>query len=191
MLFEITEINDRGNLLRWPCDTLYPHKLALTLPTSGGRSVGIVRSRTKATVFSFIWNEPFESESWHSEIWWKGGMGQERLRTTALHFQFLSANFWRDLRFMRRRLLRSFGMWRHAWFGRDKQRFVRTYCLHLQETFSVTRTAFEVHAKGDFHAVTSHRMRTCGLILPRFVRPACFTLPTRKRQKLDIHEMNI
>jgi hypothetical protein len=28
---------------------LYPQKLALTLPTSGGRSVGIVRSRTKAT----------------------------------------------------------------------------------------------------------------------------------------------
>jgi len=28
---------------------LYPQKLALTLPTGGGRSVGIVRSRTKAT----------------------------------------------------------------------------------------------------------------------------------------------
>jgi len=27
--------------------------LALTLPTGGGRSVGIVRSRTKATEFSF------------------------------------------------------------------------------------------------------------------------------------------
>jgi hypothetical protein len=35
---------------------LYPQKLALTSPTSGGRSVGIVRSRTQATVFSFfIW----------------------------------------------------------------------------------------------------------------------------------------
>jgi hypothetical protein len=30
-------------------DTLYPHKLAITLPTSDGRSVSIVRSRTKAT----------------------------------------------------------------------------------------------------------------------------------------------
>jgi hypothetical protein len=30
---------------------LYPQKLALTSPTSGGRSVGIVRSRTQATVF--------------------------------------------------------------------------------------------------------------------------------------------
>jgi hypothetical protein len=28
---------------------LYPQKLALTSPTSGGRSAGIVRSRTKAT----------------------------------------------------------------------------------------------------------------------------------------------
>jgi len=28
---------------------LYPKKLALTSPTGGGRSVGIVRSRTKAT----------------------------------------------------------------------------------------------------------------------------------------------
>ena len=32
---------------------LYPQKLALTSPTSGGRSVGMVRSRTKATEFSF------------------------------------------------------------------------------------------------------------------------------------------
>ena len=31
---------------------LYPQKLALTSPTGGGRSVGIFRSRTKATVFS-------------------------------------------------------------------------------------------------------------------------------------------
>ena len=30
-----------------------PQKLALTLPTGGGRSVGIVRSRTKATEFFF------------------------------------------------------------------------------------------------------------------------------------------
>ena len=30
---------------------LYPQKLALTPPTGGGRSVGIVRVRTKATEF--------------------------------------------------------------------------------------------------------------------------------------------
>ena len=32
---------------------LYPQKLALTSPNGGVRSVGIVRSRTKATEFSF------------------------------------------------------------------------------------------------------------------------------------------
>jgi hypothetical protein len=38
--------------LRWPSGTLYPQK-TLTYPTSGGRSVGIVRSRTQATEYSF------------------------------------------------------------------------------------------------------------------------------------------
>ena len=33
---------------------LYPQKLALTSPTGGGCSVGIVRSRTKATEFSLF-----------------------------------------------------------------------------------------------------------------------------------------
>jgi len=33
---------------------LYPQKLALTSPTGGGRSFGIVRVRTKATEFSLI-----------------------------------------------------------------------------------------------------------------------------------------
>jgi hypothetical protein len=37
---------------RWPCGILYPEKLALISPKSGGQSVGIVRSRTQATVFS-------------------------------------------------------------------------------------------------------------------------------------------
>jgi hypothetical protein len=40
-------INGRGDPLRWPRDTLYPQKLALSSPTSGGLSVGIVRLRTK------------------------------------------------------------------------------------------------------------------------------------------------
>jgi hypothetical protein len=34
-----------------PRDTFYPQKLALTSPTSGGRSIGIVPSRTQATEF--------------------------------------------------------------------------------------------------------------------------------------------
>jgi len=32
---------------------LYPQKLALTSPTGGGRSVGIVRVRTKATEYAY------------------------------------------------------------------------------------------------------------------------------------------
>jgi hypothetical protein len=35
--------------LRWPRNTLCPQKLALTSPTSGGLSIGIVLSRTEAT----------------------------------------------------------------------------------------------------------------------------------------------
>jgi hypothetical protein len=45
----------RGDPSLWPRDTLYPQKLALTSPTSGGRSVGIVGSRTEATEFSFYY----------------------------------------------------------------------------------------------------------------------------------------
>jgi hypothetical protein len=40
-----------GDLLCWPRDILYPQKLALTSPTSGGHSIGIIRSRTKAMEF--------------------------------------------------------------------------------------------------------------------------------------------
>jgi hypothetical protein len=44
----------RSDPSRWPPDTLYPQKLALTSPASGGRSVGIVLSRTRATEFIFL-----------------------------------------------------------------------------------------------------------------------------------------
>jgi hypothetical protein len=43
----------RGDPSRCPRGSLYLQKLALTSPTSSGRSVGIVRSRTQATEFSF------------------------------------------------------------------------------------------------------------------------------------------
>jgi hypothetical protein len=50
----------RRDLSRWPRDTFYPQKLALTSLTSGGLSVGIVRSRTEAKEFgfSFAWASP-------------------------------------------------------------------------------------------------------------------------------------
>jgi hypothetical protein len=49
------EIRDYGRRdpSRWSRGTLYTQKLALTLKTSGGRSVGIVRSRTQTTEYSF------------------------------------------------------------------------------------------------------------------------------------------
>jgi hypothetical protein len=47
------DINGYGNPLCWPRDTLFPKKMALTSPTSGGRSVGIALLRTKATEFRF------------------------------------------------------------------------------------------------------------------------------------------
>jgi hypothetical protein len=40
--------------LRLISNTLYPQKLALTSPTSGGRSVDIVRSRTQTKEFVFL-----------------------------------------------------------------------------------------------------------------------------------------
>jgi hypothetical protein len=45
----------RRDPLRWPRETLYPQNLTVTSSTSGGRSVGIVRSRTQATEFLFIY----------------------------------------------------------------------------------------------------------------------------------------
>jgi hypothetical protein len=42
---------DRGDPLHWPRDTLYQQKLVLTTPTSGGRSVDIVRLRAEATEY--------------------------------------------------------------------------------------------------------------------------------------------
>jgi hypothetical protein len=47
---------DRRDQSRWPRDTLFPQKLALTSLTSGGRSVGIVPSRTEPTeCFCLLW----------------------------------------------------------------------------------------------------------------------------------------
>jgi hypothetical protein len=47
----------RRDSSRWPLDSFYPQKLALTSPTSGGRSVVIIRARTCATEFVclFVW----------------------------------------------------------------------------------------------------------------------------------------
>jgi hypothetical protein len=44
----------RRDQLRGPRGNLCPQKLALTSPTSGDRSVGIVRSQTQATEFGLV-----------------------------------------------------------------------------------------------------------------------------------------
>jgi hypothetical protein len=68
----------RWDPFRWPRDTLYPQKLALTSPTSSVRSVGIVGLRTKVTEFVVyfcwiikdlnmgMWSSFFEVLSWSS-----------------------------------------------------------------------------------------------------------------------------
>jgi hypothetical protein len=53
---------DHRDPSRWPRGTLNTQMLALTRPTSGGRSVGIVRSRTKATEFLVFLTEDFIDE---------------------------------------------------------------------------------------------------------------------------------
>jgi hypothetical protein len=49
--------------------TLYPQKLALTSPTGGGHSVGIVRSRTKATEFSLVILSIYIVQHGSQKIW--------------------------------------------------------------------------------------------------------------------------
>ena len=54
---------------------LYPQKLALTSPTGGGRSVGIVRSRTEATEFSLFFGSYKKSSDFSTasgiSAWWR------------------------------------------------------------------------------------------------------------------------
>jgi hypothetical protein len=53
IILEIREYG-RRDPSRWPRSTLYPQKLALASLTSGGRSVGIIRSWSKATEVRFL-----------------------------------------------------------------------------------------------------------------------------------------
>jgi hypothetical protein len=49
---------------RWPRSTLYPQKLAITSPTSGGLSVGIVRSRTQTMEFVLFLYYEIQEINW-------------------------------------------------------------------------------------------------------------------------------
>jgi hypothetical protein len=55
---------------RWPRGTLYKQKLVIISPTSGGRSVGIVGSRTQTMEFSLISGENI----WAKELECKEGL---------------------------------------------------------------------------------------------------------------------
>jgi hypothetical protein len=67
LCFQIWVEYYRNNLKRWPRVALYPQKLALASSTSGGRSVGIVRSRTQATEFFFcLFRNNLKNEDWES-----------------------------------------------------------------------------------------------------------------------------
>jgi hypothetical protein len=58
-----------GDPLRWPSDTLYRQKLALISPTRGGRSVGIVRLRTKTTEFVVVMTDIMTSQKLYLSSW--------------------------------------------------------------------------------------------------------------------------
>jgi hypothetical protein len=80
----------REDLLRWSADTLYPQNLALTSPTSGDRSVGIVCSRTKAIEFSYYTQKHIlqSSRHIHRQRW---SIGDARKP----HVSFLGSNLQR------------------------------------------------------------------------------------------------
>jgi hypothetical protein len=65
------EIRDYGrrDLSRLPRGTFYPQTLALTSPTSGGRSIGIVRSRTNATEFIVLAHVQLQRVSGYSPLY--------------------------------------------------------------------------------------------------------------------------
>jgi hypothetical protein len=61
---------------RWQRDTLHPQKLALTSPTSVGRSVGIVHSRTQSTEFVFCFSFLYIKSNaipvtGRGDLWWR------------------------------------------------------------------------------------------------------------------------
>jgi hypothetical protein len=79
-------INDRGDLLRWPRDTLYPLKLALTSPTSRCRLLGIVRLRTKGHRVFFSFHQLQVAPYWmapHSSVRLNHGFAPNSLPTAS------------------------------------------------------------------------------------------------------------
>jgi hypothetical protein len=58
----------RGDPSRWPRGTLHPQKLSLTSSTCGGRTVGIVRSRTQAMeIFLLLHSKTLKNQTFFSK----------------------------------------------------------------------------------------------------------------------------
>jgi len=84
---------------------LYPQKLALTSPTGGGRSVGIVRSRTKATeyihflhnnlsVTNFLLHKLSYGFQYFIDVQTHGSVGQNVLFSKYLQSVWVSRSSW-------------------------------------------------------------------------------------------------
>ena len=95
---------------------LYPQKLALTSPTGGGRSVGIVRSRTKAT--EFVYASIVAREGWCDVTW--------SLNIYTITLKSFLRNSWQTLR-----IPGSWDVTLESWIC-DCRRFGRTCSLHLE-----------------------------------------------------------
>jgi hypothetical protein len=90
----------RRDSLCWQRNTLYPQELALASPTSGGRSVGIFRSRTKATEFCFVFwrlNSIYLSHyaifSPNNELI-SGRMRYMNTKWTRVHYEYVVFQIW-------------------------------------------------------------------------------------------------
>jgi hypothetical protein len=102
-----------GESLLWPCDILYPLKLALTSPPNGDCSVGIVRWGTKAPEF-------FSCVQGSKDSVIPSSMTSQKTRPTSIKkiFQFEELSVYYDIT-----LFSSLKV---------KGRFRGTYDLHLQ-----------------------------------------------------------
>jgi hypothetical protein len=75
---------------------LYPQKLALTLPTGGGHSVGIVHLWTKATEFRVLYGCKARSVTLRDECWLRVFQNRVLLKIFGSKRDELTGN-WRQL----------------------------------------------------------------------------------------------
>jgi hypothetical protein len=89
--------------LRWPRNTLYPQRLALTSPTGGDLSVGIVISRTPATEFltsNCRCRHTRSPSSWPGPVFWAMNNEIHLKRSYLLQFESMPGHwlFWQIFR---------------------------------------------------------------------------------------------